>query len=169
MFQAATYQNRRAQLQSSVNSGLLLFMGNGESPMNYTDNVYHFRQDSNFLYFFGIDRPDLAAIIDIDENKTIVFGNDLSLDHIVWMGPQPTIAEEAEKCGVSQTAAYNDLAAYLSKALASGRTIHYLPPYRAANKIKMSNWLKQPIEAIEQGASVDFIKASSTIGFNKRC
>lgn len=159
MFQSAIYQNRRKKLQDSVSSGILLFMGNGESPMNYTDNVYHFRQDSNFLYFFGIDRPDLAAVIDIDENKTIVFGNDLSLDHIVWMGPQPTIAEEAEKCGVNHSAPYQDLGTYLSKTLNSGRTIHYLPPYRAANKIEMSALLNQSINAIEQGASVDFIKA----------
>ena len=158
MFEASVYINRREKLEKSLSGGLLLFMGNSESPMNYTDNVYPFRQDSNFLYFFGIDRPDLAAIIDLDEGKTILFGNDLSLDHIVWMGPQPTIAEQAALCGVQNTAVYSKCAEYLKQAGKNGRNIHYLPPYRAENKIKLSRWLNKSIESVEQGASIPFIK-----------
>ena len=85
MFTKEIYINRRKQLGSTLGSGILLFMGNEESPMNFKDNAYHFRQDSTFLYYFGINEPHLAALIDLDEDKIIVFGEEMSLDDIVWM------------------------------------------------------------------------------------
>jgi len=91
MFNSNIYSQRRAILKKKLGKGLILLLGNGESPMNYTNNAYHFRQDSTFLYYFGLDQADLAAVIDIDENKEIIFGNDFTIDDIVWMGPQPTI------------------------------------------------------------------------------
>ncbi|MDV7402389.1 aminopeptidase P N-terminal domain-containing protein, partial [Arthrospira platensis SPKY1] len=88
MFAQDIYVARRQQLQSKMNSGgLILLMGNGESPMNYLDNTYRFRQDSHFLYFTGLDRPNLAALIDLDEQQVTVFGDELSIEYIVWMGP----------------------------------------------------------------------------------
>src|SRR3989339_416171 len=100
MFNSKIYVNRRAELKKKLKSGLILFLGNNEAPMNYTDNTYSFRQDSTFLYYFGLDQAELAAVIDLDENKETVYGNDFTIDDIVWMGPQPTIKQRAVKCGV---------------------------------------------------------------------
>jgi len=103
MFTKETYMNRRAQLKKTVASGLLLFLGNDECGMNYEDNTYPFRQDSTFLYFFGLPYAGLSAIIDIDNDKEIIFGDELTIDHIVWMGTQPTIKEKSERIGISCT------------------------------------------------------------------
>ena len=97
MFKKEIYKNRRVILQKNIKSGLILLMGNEETGMNYKDNTFRFRQDSTFLYYLGIDIPHVAAIIDVDENKTILFGNDLSIEYVVWMGPQPTMSEQAAK------------------------------------------------------------------------
>ena len=167
MFDAKTYNNRRKQLIEKMDSGVLLMLGNEESPMNYTDNVYPFRQDSNFLYFFGVDRPGLVGLIDVDEGKSALFGADLSLDHIVWMGSQPTIAEEGAKCGVDATGSLGSMASFIEKARQQGRTIHFLPPYRAENKIKLSALLGKTLNEIENGTSVEFIKAVVNIASRK--
>jgi len=90
-----SYLRRRARLKTDMGSGLLLFLGNAEVGMNYADNTYRFRQDSTFLYFFGMDNPDLAAIIDVDEDREIVFGNELTIDDIVWTGTMPTLSVPA--------------------------------------------------------------------------
>src|SRR5512139_1472557 len=116
MFAAGTYADRRARLAAAAGSGVLVFLGNGESPMNYTDNTYPFRQDSTWLYYFGIDRAGLAALVDIDEHRTVVFGNDLTLDDIVWTGPQPTVAELAARAGVTESAPSAALADALDRA-----------------------------------------------------
>jgi len=141
MFSAKTYVNRRAGLRKKVESGFILFLGNEESPMNYTDNQYAFRQDSSFLYYFGIDQPGLAAAIDVDENKEYVFGNDLTIDDIVWMGPQPTIAQRARKVGAKNSASLQQMETILKKVIAQGRTVHYLPQYRADNILKIEHLL----------------------------
>ena len=159
MFDPNTYINRRKQLQNKLNNGVLLILGNEESPMNYTDNTYHFRQDSNFLYFIGIDKVHLAAIIDVDEGKTILFGDDLSVEYIVWMGAQPSMRALADASGIEEVAAYSDLATTLAKAQSNGRPIHYLPPYRADNKIKLSQYLSLSLEEVGANASVPLIKA----------
>jgi Xaa-Pro aminopeptidase len=163
MFDRNTYINRRNKLQQKTGKGLLLFLGNNESPMNYTDNTYPFRQDSDFLYFFGLGQPGLAAIIDVDNQKTILFGDDLSVEYVVWMGPQPSMTERAQRVGVEHTAPFNALADYLAKAQAAGQDIHYLPPYRASNKILLSQLLGQSLPAIDQGASASLIRAIVSI------
>ena len=103
MFSKETYQKRRALLRSAMESGLLLFLGNQESGMNYADNTYPFRQDSTFLYYFGSDYAGLAAVVDIDSGAETIFGDELTIDHIVWMGTQPTVREKSERVGVSET------------------------------------------------------------------
>ena len=85
-FSKETYIQRRAELKKRVGEGLMLFLGNGEVGMNYADNAYRFRQDSSFLYYFGGDYAGLAAVIDIENDKEIIFGNELTIDDIVWMG-----------------------------------------------------------------------------------
>ncbi len=159
MFEAAIYENRRHQLISKLDKGILLFLGNNESPMNYPANVYPFRQDSTFLYYFGIDLPGLAAIIDLDVQKEILFGNDFSVDDIVWMGPQPTMAELAARAAVNKVAPSARLNDYLSKALQQKRKIHFLPPYRHDNMIKLQEILGIRVNQLKHHASVPFIKA----------
>src|SRR5699024_11804642 len=138
MFSIKTYQDRRDELQNKVFEGILLFLGNTESPMNFKDNVYPFRQDSSFLYYFGIQEPKLAAVIDMDENKTLLFGDELYIDDIVWMGSQESIKAKAETAGASETRSFRKLAEYIDNAKDADRKIHFLPPYRHDNKILLS-------------------------------
>src|SRR5690554_6410110 len=100
MFKKEIYSSRRNKLKNKISSGVALFLGNMESPMNYLDNTYHYRQDSSFLYFFGLDFPGLAGVIDFDSGEELIFGNDVDIDAIIWMGPQVTIRENAAKVGV---------------------------------------------------------------------
>ena len=86
MFAKETYMQRRALLKKKLGSGVLLFLGNDECGLNYEDNTFRYRQDSTFLYYFGLSCAGLSAIIDIDEDKEIIFGDELSIDAIVWMG-----------------------------------------------------------------------------------
>src|SRR5210317_2160976 len=116
MFQQKTYIERRKVLKEKVGKGLLLFLGNDESPMNYTDNTYHFRQDSTFLYYFGIQHPGMAATIDIDNDKEIIFGDDFTIDDIVFMGSKPTMVDRAEQCGVPNVLVTTKLGTELCKA-----------------------------------------------------
>ena len=159
MFSKETYINRRNKLKSDVKSGILLFLGNDESGMNYADNTYHFRQDSTFLYFFGSDYAGLNAIIDIDENREIIFGDELTIDHIVWMGSQPTIKEKSEHVGIHETKPASQLKDYLQAAIAKGRKIHYLPPYRPEHQIKLFELLSIMPSQANAGQSIDFVKA----------
>ena len=139
MFSASTYKQRRNKLASLVESGFVLIMGNEESPKNYHDNIYTFRQDSNFLYCCGIDKPGLHLGLDLATGKSILFGEEITLDHIVWMGPQPSLRELADKSGIDEVASLADLSSRLAKT--SNDQIHYLPPYRTLNANKLKQWL----------------------------
>ncbi len=159
MFTADTYRQRRQRLAQQLGSGLVLFLGNEDSPMNYPDNCFPFRQDSNFLYFFGIDFPGLAALMDIEANCCLLFGDDYSIDDIVWMGPQPKLAERAAAVGVEEVAASKELASYITKALAQKRQIHFTLPYHHAVKIRMAELLGCPVSQLAEKESVNLIKA----------
>jgi Xaa-Pro aminopeptidase len=137
MFNKKTYTERRRILKEKVGKGIILLFGNDESPMNYTDNTYHFRQDSTFLYYFGIQHPGLAAIIDIENDKEIIFGDDFTIDDIVFMGPKPTIVERAELCGVTNVLSISKLGEVLGGYGKMGNPIHFLPLYRPENKIRL--------------------------------
>ncbi|MDV3506361.1 Xaa-Pro aminopeptidase [Elizabethkingia anophelis] len=157
MFSSQTYQDRRAVLKNNVANGILLFLGNIENPINFEHNPYYFRQDSTFLYYFGIQEPRIAAIIDIDENKTIIFGDELSIDDIVWMGRQETLKEKSLKAGVQETSPYAELYKYIQKTQSTGRKVHYLPPYQPSNKILLGDLLQTKIAELQP--SVEFVKA----------
>jgi Xaa-Pro aminopeptidase len=159
MFETKTYLDRRNRLKKSIDSGLLLFLGNDESPMNYADNPFHFRQDSSFLYFFGLNYAGLAGVIDIDEDREIIFGNDITVEDIVWMGTQPTLKEKSQKVGVTETAPLDKLDDYLKKARQKNRRIHYLPPYRPEHTLKLFSLLDIHPSVSEKSASVEFIRA----------
>lgn len=157
MFKKETYVNRRKALKEKVGSGLLLFLGNDECGANYEDNTYPYRQDSSFLYYFGLPFAGLNAIIDIDNDREIIFGDELTIDHIVWMGTQPTLHEKAELIGINETLPSRDITAYLDKAVKSGRKIHYLPTYRPEHKLKL--WEYLGIKPGTEMPSVDMIRA----------
>ena len=157
MFSKDTYINRRNQLKKTIGSGLLLFLGNDESGMNYEDNTYDFRQDSTFLYYFGLSFANLSAVINIDEDEEIIFGDEISIDHIVWMGTQPTLKEKSESVGIYKTKPINSISDYLDRAQKKGQKIHFLPTYRAEHKLKLMEWLG--LHPTKQEPSVKFIKA----------
>ena len=159
MFSKTTYQARREILKNELGTGIILLLGNDESSMNYADNTYQFRQDSTFLYYFGLDFAGLNAIIDADSGSEIIFGDELTIDHIVWMGTQPTIKEKAESVGVITTAPSSRLREVLSAAKMQNRQIHFLPPYRNGNKIKLNYLLDVPLSKTSERASLDLVKA----------
>jgi Xaa-Pro aminopeptidase len=159
MFDKDVYINRRKRLKEQLGSGLILFLGNEESSMNYTDNCYPFRQDSNFLYFFGLDRPGLAAIIDIDNANEIIFGNDINVEDIIWTGPMQSLNEQAEMAGVSKLLPAVSIVGKINKVLSEKRKIHFLPPYRADNMHKLNNWLNIPFDLLKKSSSTELIKA----------
>jgi Xaa-Pro aminopeptidase len=156
IFESAVYENRRTVLKQKMQSGIALFLGNTEAPMNYSSNTYKYRQDSTFLYFFGLAVPDLAAVIDFDENREIIFGNDFDIDDIIWMGNQPSVQSLAEQAGVRETMPMAKLADYLAGA--KGRKIHFIPPYRAETKITLSEFTGLKIGELKANASVELIK-----------
>lgn len=159
MFDKSVYISRRQALKSKVSSGLIFIPGNGEASCNYADNTYLFRQDSTFLYYFGLDKPDLAAVLDVESGEEIIFGDDVEIDDIIWMGPQPSMKEQAAEVGVSHTEPFGKLADCLKAAQDKGRTIHFVPQYRGHNKILLNRLLGIPFEELSKAASLELILA----------
>ena len=159
MFKKEVYTERRNKLKKELKSGLVLIPGNAEASFNYPANTYHFRQDSNFLYFFGLDHPDLAGVLDIDNNKDYIFGNDVDMDDIIWMGPQPLIKDRAAKAGIENTAPFSHLGEFLNEAIKSGRNIHFLPPYRGEHLILLNQLLGLSTDKVKDYVSEELIKA----------
>lgn len=159
MFDKNIYIERRKILKKSIGSGLVLFLGNEESPMNYEDNTYHFRQDSTFLYYFGIDIPGLTAIIDIDNDIETIYGDDFGIEDIIWRGPQPKIKDLAELVGVKETRRRHDISVPMVLARNENKKIHFLLPYRSEHQLKISDWLNIKWAQIQADVSTDFIKA----------
>lgn len=141
MFPKDTYIGRRAALMARVGSGCILLPGNDEQGLNYEDNTFRYRQDSSFIYYIGLQQPGLVAVLDCDEGREILFGDELSIDAIVWMGTQPTLHERAAACGLSDIRPLDQLPAYLEGVRSAGRTVHYLPPYRPEHRLKLMQWL----------------------------
>jgi Xaa-Pro aminopeptidase len=159
MFKSEVYIKRREELREKIKTGVALFIGNSEAPMNYPDNTYHFRQDSDFLYFFGLDLPGLTGFIDFDSGKNMIFGNDYEIDDIIWMGPQPTVRDLARKCGINDTAPMSKLEETIKDAISKKRKIHFLPPYRGETKMALGAMLKEDPCQMKTLASIDLIKA----------
>ena len=148
MFSKDVYARRRQTLVAKMadsaaegKRGIALFIGNTEAPAQYKDNCYKFRQDSTWLYFFGIDQPLYAAIIDLDNGNETVFANDVEIGDIIWMGPQPSVASVAASVGVERSAPYTDLNAAVAKVLAEGRPVHFVKPSRYYNTMKIASLL----------------------------
>ena len=159
MFTSKTYADRREKLKQQIESGLILFLGNNESPMNFPNNHYLFRQDSSFLYFYGLDSPGLAATIDVDENKEVIYGNDLTVDEVVWFGPQLKLAEKATQAGLMDSRPFNELEVIIKRAQQKGRKIHFLPQYRSDNTLFLGEILGVQLAQINQSVSRELVKA----------
>ncbi|MBI9060990.1 MAG: aminopeptidase P family protein [Marinilabiliaceae bacterium] len=159
MFSKETYIKRRQQLKQDVDKGLVIFVGNSESPMNYADNTFRYRQDSSFLYFFGLNHPDLVGVIDVESGEEWMYGDDYTIDHIVWMGNQPTIRERAGECGITNTKTLTQLAEDLKQVQAMGRPVHFLPVYRGESKIRLFEWLGVLPAEVKEKASLELVKA----------
>lgn len=159
LFNVGIYRQRRQQLMDQFGDDLLLFLGNENSPVNYEDNYYPFRQDSSFLYYAGLNMPHLALALDCSQGKAILFGDNPTIDDVVWMGPQHSMPELAERIGINDTSSFANLGSILKAAQQKGQKVHYLPPYRSLNKIRLSRLLGKSIEQIEQEVSLDLIQA----------
>lgn len=159
MFDKQVYIDRRAELKKNFKTGLLLFLGNDESAMNYADNTYTFRQDSSFLYYFGLDLPNMVGIIDIDENKEMLFGNEFTLEDIVWMGPQPKLSQLAEQIGVAQSESIDKLKKYLKAKISKQVKIHFLPTYRGDQTLKLADLIDENPYKLKSKVSKKLIEA----------
>lgn len=159
MFSPQTYTARRAALRTKIGGGLVLLPGNMPSPNNYPNNTYYYRQDSTFLYYFGLDIPSLVGVLDADSGEEMLFGDDFTVEDIIWTGPQPTLHELGAQVGVAATFPMAELEKYLRKALQQGRRIHYLPPYRGETKLQLSELLGIAPSQLHDGKSVDLMFA----------
>jgi Xaa-Pro aminopeptidase len=159
MFEANIYKTRRKKLKNFFKNGIAFLPGNDESSMNYAGNTYHFRQDSSFLYFFGLDQPGLAGLINFETGEEYIFGNDVTMEDIIWMGNQPSVAERASMAGINKTLPYDRLEGFIKKIIRQKKKIHYLPPYRGETIIKLSELLSVPASNVKNGSSVEMIKA----------
>jgi Xaa-Pro aminopeptidase len=159
MFDRNVYRARRDGLRRTLGSGVALFLGNDESPMNYADNAFRFRQDSSFLYYFGLDTAGLAALIDLDEGAETLYGPEPTVEDFVWTGPLPSLKDRAALAGVDRVTDPGRLGEDLGRIRQSGRAVHFLPPYRPENKLKLLAWLGVDPARASAEASVPFIRA----------
>lgn len=159
MFSSEIYTARRAALRKKIKSGLILLPGNIDASINYPANAYGFRQDSNFLYYFGLAQPGFAGVIDVDRDTDCLYANEWTMDDLIWMGPQPTVREQAARVGVQSAGSLQELAATLNSAIKKGRKIHFVPPYRAETKLQLSAWLGIAVERLKDHVSRELIRA----------
>ncbi|MDR1372372.1 MAG: aminopeptidase P N-terminal domain-containing protein [Dysgonamonadaceae bacterium] len=159
MFSKETYIKRRQELKRKVGSGAVVLLGNSEAAMNYIGNDYTFRQDSSFIYYVGLNTPDLAYILDIDNDKEYLFGDEPTIDDIIWMGNLPSLKERAAEVGINATEPSAGLSKRVSDALKSNRKVHYLNPYRYRNQILLSELLGIKIQEVSSGVSPVLTKA----------
>ena len=160
MFEKEVYIARRKALLERLagQKGVALFLGNVEAPAQYRDNCYKWRQDSNWLYFFGIDEPRFAATVDLESGEETLYADDFEIDDIIWMGPMPTVRSLADRCGVAKTAPYDALAAALK-----GRPVHFLPASRYYNRMKLAALLSLAPEEVVSAGKAGCTKASEEL------
>ena len=159
LFSKNTYVERRARLRQLVGHGLIVLMGNNESPMNYPSNTYKFRQDSSFLYFFGQHRDGLVGVIDADSGTETLLGDEIDIDDIVWYGEVTSVVQMAEECGVAHTAPMAALTEMVAQAQKAGRKVHFLPPYRHETMIRLHDLLGIHPSQQRDAASQELIQA----------
>lgn len=158
MFTSTEYIERRNQLKNKFKKGIILFLGNDESPMNFAANYYHYRQDSTFLYYWGLNSANLAAVIDLDKDEETIFGDERSVDDIVWMGTEKSLVSRADSVGVKKTKSFPKLYKTISKAISNGKKVHFLPQYRQTNIFLLEELLGINHSQINSYASSKLIK-----------
>ena len=175
MFEKNIYIERRRELLQKMaesapagQAGILLFVGNTEAAAQYKDNAYKFRQDSSWLYYFGLDEPLMAAVLDVDDGTETLFADDVEIGDIIWMGPQPSVASKGASVGIAATAPYAALDAVVKKACAQGRPVHFLPPSRYYNTMKLADLVGIPAAEVPARASQALVKAVVSMRLVKR-
>lgn len=159
MFAPEIYAKRRAELRAKIGSGLILLPGNPNSPNNYPNNAYYFRQDSTFRYYFGLNIPSLMGVLDADTGEEWLFGDDFTVEDIIWTGPQPMLAELAQQVAVKSTAPLSALQPLVNRAIQLGRRIHFLPIYRGETKLQFVELLGLKPSMLHDYKSVDLMFA----------
>ena len=168
MFEASVYARRRRVLLERMagEKGVAVFVGNADAAMNYRGNDYKFRQDSSFLYYWGIDEPWFAAVMDLESGEECLYGNDVDIDDIIWMGPQPSVASKGALIGCGRTAPLADFDKAVREAVTKGRPVHFLPPARYYNQMKLSQLMGVDADKVRKvapvaagGASEELVKA----------
>jgi Xaa-Pro aminopeptidase len=162
MFEKEVYIRRRQNLINKIDKGVIVIFGNMESSRNYKSNFYPFRQDSNFLYLFGIDYPDLIGLIDVESGKEIIYGDDPGLDDIIWMGPQISLSEKCKSAGIDEARSLRAFYSDITEITGKKRRIHYLPPYREQRRRQIEYYLN--IKGDEAGSSFSQELVSSLVG-----
>ena len=160
MFEKEVYIARRKALLERLGAqkGIALFLGNVDAPAQYKDNCYKWRQDSNWLYFFGIDEPRFAATIDLETGEETLYADDFDIDDIIWMGPMPSVRSLADRVGVARTAPYDALAAAVK-----GRPVHFLPASRYYNRMKLASLLGLDPSEVTSASKAGCPKASEPL------
>lgn len=168
MFSPEIYTARRDELCRKVGSGVILLPGNLNAPNNYPNNAYYFRQDSTFLYYFGLNLPGLVGVIDADTGEAALFGDDFTVEDIIWTGPQPSLKELGAKAGVERTFPAAKLVTVLRKAVGLNHRIHYLPPYRGETKLQIARLTGLSTEMLHEHKSLDLMFAVAEMREVKR-
>ena len=159
MFEKKIYKQRRESLKKSLQSGIVLLLGNGEAPVNYAGNDYSFRQDSSFIYYTGLNTPDLIYVLDIDKNQEYLIGDELTLDDIIWMGNLPSLKDRAAETCIENVIP----TAQLPSLIAGKRKVHYLKPYRYRNLLFLCELFNKKPKEINEGFSLELTKAIITM------
>ncbi len=147
------YRQRRNRIREDVGGGIILWLGHTLQPRNYTDNAYPFRQNSHFLYYTGLSKPDMAMLSFPEFDYDVLFSRPTSMDDIVWSGPEPSRIELAREAGIETVEDIDRLAEYLAKARSQGTKVHYLPPYQYSSVLRLAQLLNMEIGEVGANAS----------------
>jgi len=158
MFEKEVYIRRRQNLINKIDKGVIVIFGNKECSRNYKSNFYPFRQDSNFIYLFGIDYPDLIGLIDVESGKEIIYGDDPGLDDIIWMGPQISLSEKCKAAGINEARSLKAFYSDVRKITGEKRRIHYLPPYREQRRRQIEYYLNIKGDEADSSFSQELVK-----------
>ncbi|MGL4653734.1 aminopeptidase P family protein [Cetobacterium sp.] len=159
MFDKNIYISRRERLKKLVQNGLIVIVGNSESPMSYGDNCYNFIQDSTFLYYFGLNSPDLIGVIDTESNEEYIFGKEFTMNDIIWMGGQKSFKDRAAEVGIDKFLENEELNKILEAAKLEGKKIHFTNQYRLENSLKLSKLLGKTLDDVEKEFSEDLVRS----------
>ena len=164
MFSQETYIRRRSELKKLVGKGVIILFGNNDAPANYPANCYApMRQDSSFIYYFGQHRNGLVGVIDIDNDEEWLFGDDIDVEDIVWMGFTPSVKMLAYEVGIAHTAPISAIGKVICKKSGNRQSlrdnIHFLPPYRFDTKIQIMDLLGIHPSKQKEAASLTLIQA----------